>query len=202
MATVSEEIKVDSANVLRLFEKVVVGGKPAWRCRTCRLTVPMAVRFEPWVHNCRSQPAPEKTEVSMTNVKEWTNIPRAGQGPGAKYGPAWVAVPAVAFTLNGITFNRKFHEAFIKDANQILLSFSGRTLGIKIVKRGEEQADAFNLTPVNSTREKQHYDRRHVSTKQVGQRFPDCVGLAYRAQMNGTETIIEVELSNDNKLRR
>jgi hypothetical protein len=83
-------------------------------------------------------------------------------------------------------------------ALQVGKDLEQRKVGFKIVTADEDRAQ--NYLVLANKGNKSAKSAMRVGAKWPAKLFPDCVGCAYRAQLNPGQRIIEVLLSPENRI--
>lgn len=135
-------------------------------------------------------------------MTDWEIVEKKQVGCLSLHGEQWRTIPAVAVNKTGLSMNAPFVSAFAKHSTAVLILVAKdqRKIGLKFIPHGEFDPTAFKFSAIKSGK-KGGSGSRSCHCKIVGERFPDCVGRAYRAHVDASGKVIELELTPENMLR-
>ena len=125
----------------------------------------------------------------------WKDLIRRGAHLG-NYGKGWTEFPCLAITKSGLTFNVPALGAYKIEAGRylaVLYDEERRLLGFKTAETNGDFENACKVTPLSKGAK-----GVKIHATLIAKTFPDCVGHAYRLQLNAGERIIECDLSPGN----
>ncbi len=123
---------------------------------------------------------------------------------GRNHIKGWLEYPAMRVGKGTVSFNTKAAEAYGLKSGDFVSFYIDRErgrVGIKCIN-GIEDQERFGFKLRFSAKKGSKGKSGTVVTgcTMVAKRFPDCVGRAFRLQLNTGERIIEADMSPDNRL--
>ena len=123
------------------------------------------------------------------------------------HSPGWLEYPAMSVGKNSVAINLKAVEAYGLKAGDFVSFYTDKErgkVGIKCINGMEDQERFGYKLRIGQKRDVQQGKRKKgtltTGCSAVPKAFPDCVGRAFRLQLNTGERIIEADMSPDNRL--
>ncbi len=112
--------------------------------------------------------------------------------------PEWLEVPCVTVGKTGVTFNKKFCEAYgVSHGSRLMIGYDRENF--KIGFRTPRDGEAGHLVVPSGGNKGSIGTSFKLAGKSIANVFPDRIGRTYRATLNPEQRVIEVDLTEELK---